>query len=163
MTQPAIAPDIHQPLDVHLNLLAQVTFDPALLVDDRAYAIHFFFAEFADAFVDTHSRVSENLIRARSSDAVNVRETDFSSFVSWQVYTCDACHSSSIRHRLEPAPLPLPLFMFRIGANHSHDTPAVNDLAVVAHFLYRSPDFHVLLFLAAMMPLCWENPLDDKR
>jgi hypothetical protein len=32
--------------------------------------------------------------------------------------------------------------MLRIGADHAHHALAVNDLAVVTHFLYRCPDFH---------------------
>jgi len=38
--------------------------------------------------------------------------------------------------------LSLPLLMFRIDANDTHHTLAVNDLAFVTHFLYRSTNFH---------------------
>src|SRR5712691_8459265 len=94
VAQATIAADVHHPFDVHLNLLAQVTFDTALLVDDGANAIHFFFAKLADAFVDADSRVTENLVRARSPDPVNICKTDFSPLIGWQVHTCNACHST---------------------------------------------------------------------
>jgi hypothetical protein len=41
-------------------------------------------------------------------------------------------------------PLSLPLFVFGVDANHSHHSLAVNDLALVAHFFYRSSDFHLI-------------------
>jgi len=34
--------------------------------------------------------------------------------------------------------------MFWIDANHPHHAFAVNDFALVAHLLYRRPDFHVI-------------------
>jgi hypothetical protein len=40
--------------------------------------------------------------------------------------------------------LSLPLFMFRVDANHSHHAFAVNDLALVTHFLDRRPHFHLI-------------------
>ena len=39
--------------------------------------------------------------------------------------------------------LTLALFVFRVDANHPHHTLAVNDLALVTHFLNRSTDFHL--------------------
>jgi hypothetical protein len=38
----------------------------------------------------------------------------------------------------------LPLFVLGIRANYSHHPAAVNNLAVVAHFFDRCPDFHTL-------------------
>jgi hypothetical protein len=37
--------------------------------------------------------------------------------------------------------------MFRVDADHPHHTFAVDDLALVANFLYRCPYFHNLLVL----------------
>src|SRR5690348_15081927 len=36
MAHPAVAADLHQPLDVHRDFLAEITLDPALLLDDPA-------------------------------------------------------------------------------------------------------------------------------
>ena len=101
MSQTTIAPDVHQPLDVHLDLLAQIAFYPALLVDHRANAIDFLFGQLSNALIDAYARFSKYLVGARAPDAVYVRQTDFSSFVSWQVDTCDACLSSSDCFALE--------------------------------------------------------------
>jgi len=47
--------------------------------------------------------------------------------------------------------LSLSLFVFRIDANHTHHTLAVNDFALVTHFFYRSPDFHFINPLSAAL------------
>jgi hypothetical protein len=136
--QPAITTDVHQPLDVHLRLLAKVAFDHALLVNDRANAIHFVFAQLAYALVNADARFFKNLVGARAPNAVDVCQTDFSPFICREVYTCYACHSSSVlktRSRLL-AVLSLPLFMLWVRADHAHHPSAVNDLAVITHFLY---------------------------
>ena len=44
MSKTAIAPDVHQPLDVHLDLLSKITFNHALLIDDVSDAVNFFFS-----------------------------------------------------------------------------------------------------------------------
>src|SRR6185503_4538988 len=137
VTQSAIASDVHQAFDVHLDLLAQVAFDSALLVEDSANAIDFLFREFADALVTADAGFAQHFVCAGAANAINVCQTNFSSLISWQVDACDACHSSSVA-----ALLTLSLFMLWIRANNSDDTLAVDDLAVVAHFLDRCPDFH---------------------
>jgi len=45
VAKPTIASDVHQPLDVHLNLLAQVALDRSLLIDDGSDAIYFFLGQ----------------------------------------------------------------------------------------------------------------------
>jgi hypothetical protein len=45
------------------------------------------------------------------------------------------CHSVVARPKSKNR-LSLPLFMFGVDANHPHHSLAVDDLALVAHFLY---------------------------
>src|SRR3954471_16501747 len=52
--------------------------------------------------------------------------------------------------------LSLPLFMLGIGADHSNNAAAVNDLAVITHFLNRCPDFH------NCFPSCTERALGEE-
>ncbi len=99
MTQSAIASDVHQSFDVHLNLLAQVSFDSALLVEDRANAIDFFFREFANALITADAGFAQHLVCAGAANSIDVCQTNFSSLISWQVDACDACHSSSVMRR----------------------------------------------------------------
>src|SRR5205085_11003754 len=57
-----------------------------------------------------------------------------------------ACLPEGLRLRCVPfvlrPDLSLPLLMLRVGADHPDDAAAVNDLAVITHFLNRCPDFH---------------------
>src|SRR6185295_12177326 len=97
--QPAAMPQSAIAFDVHLNLLAQVAFDSALLIEDRANAIDFFFREFADALVTADAGFAQHLVCAGAANAIDVCQTNFSSLISWQVDACDACHSSSVMRR----------------------------------------------------------------
>ena len=60
MSQPAIRPDIHQALDIHLDALAQIPFDFALSFDDRADPAEIIFSQIADARINAHLRFVEN-------------------------------------------------------------------------------------------------------
>ena len=83
VSQAAVTTDVHQSLDVHLDLLAKISFDPTLLVNDISNSIDFFFSQLADTFVDVYSRFTKNLIRTRAPYPVNIRKANFRSFVSW--------------------------------------------------------------------------------
>src|SRR5438309_2236319 len=88
MTQSPIATDVHQALDVHLNLLAQVSLDSALRIDDSANAVYFLFRQLANPLINADFGFSQDLVCPRAADAINVCQTDLSSFISWQVHTC---------------------------------------------------------------------------
>src|SRR6266571_4052235 len=73
VTQAAIAADVHHPLDVHLNLLAQIALDSALLIDDRTDAVDLFLAQLPDPLIDLNPCFTQNPVRARAADSINVR------------------------------------------------------------------------------------------
>ncbi len=52
MTQTAIAADVHQTLNVHLDALAKVAFDVALRVEDRTDLIQLVFTQILDLGVE---------------------------------------------------------------------------------------------------------------
>ncbi len=52
MSQTAIATDVHQALDVHLDALAQVAFDLALRLQDGTNPAQLVFTQIPDASVD---------------------------------------------------------------------------------------------------------------
>src|SRR4030095_3831125 len=56
VAQTSIAADVPQSFDVHLNLLSQIAFDSALLVDHGANLVDFFFSQFANALINTDAR-----------------------------------------------------------------------------------------------------------
>jgi hypothetical protein len=55
MPQTAIAADVHQALDVHLNALAQVALDLALRLEDAANPAQLVFAQIPNAGVEVDS------------------------------------------------------------------------------------------------------------
>jgi hypothetical protein len=61
VAQAAIAPDIHQALDVHRDFAAKVTLDAHFLVDDLAQAIHFIVSKF------THTGIWVDAVRCSSA------------------------------------------------------------------------------------------------
>ena len=52
MTQSAVATDVHQPLDVHLDALAQVAFNFSLRFENRTDPAQLVLAQILDASVD---------------------------------------------------------------------------------------------------------------
>jgi hypothetical protein len=135
MPQPAIATDVHQALDVHLHSLAQVAFDLTLDFQDVTDTAQLVFTQIANACIDVDTRFLEHRARTRTANAIDISETDFGSLVWWQIYSSYTCHYFS---------LSLSLFMLGVDADHSHHAFAVDDLALVAHLLYRRTDFHLL-------------------
>jgi hypothetical protein len=70
-------------------------------------------------------------------NAENVSEGNLYALCSGQVNTGDACHSNS---------LALTLFVLWVFlADHSRDSFAHDNFAVLAHFFDGGPDFHVAL------------------
>src|SRR5262249_29384917 len=91
---PAEAADLHQPLDVHRDLLAEVSLDAALLLDHPADLPHIVLGQILDADVGADSGVLQDAVRPDASDAVDVGETDFHPFRAWKINSCDARHIS---------------------------------------------------------------------
>jgi len=56
MTQTAIATDIHQTLDVHLDALTQITFDLTLRFKDCTNPAQLVFTQVSDSSIKIHSR-----------------------------------------------------------------------------------------------------------
>src|SRR3954447_23439165 len=120
--QAAIAADLHQPLDVHGDLLAEIAFDAPLLLDHPADLPHVVFGEILDADVGADGRGAQDVIRALPSDAINVGEPDFDTLRSRKIDASNACHSlDPCRNQLPAASsgleLSLSLFMFLIRAD----------------------------------------------
>ena len=85
-----------------------------------------------------------DLLRGRPPDAVDGRETDLGVLVLRDVDAGDACHVGPLSRMRERASA-LALLVARVRADHAHHAVAADDLAVAAHLLDRSGDFHGLL------------------
>jgi hypothetical protein len=128
MTEPAVATDVHQSLDIHLHTLSEVTLDVSLRVDDRSDLVELVFAEIADFRIERDVGRFENLRRSGSADTIDIGQANLNSFVWWKVYSCYTRHNYS-----EIELLTLPLFVLGVLTNDAHHTFAVNDFALVTN------------------------------
>src|SRR6185503_17075194 len=150
MPESTIAPDIHQPFDVHLNAFAEVAFNFALRFEDCPNAAQLVIVQILDASVDVDCGFSKNRACARTTDTVNVSQPNLGPFVRWKIDACYTCHfftcsplnrvsanasKQQSQFRIQKR-LSLALFMLRVDTNHPHHALAVNDFALVTHFLY---------------------------
>ena len=72
-----------------------------------------------------NASVLADFFRASFANAVDVRESDDNSLVSWEIDSGNTCHD-----------LTLPLLMLRVFANHANDPSALDHFALVANPLY---------------------------
>src|SRR3954454_23526830 len=72
MSQAAIAADVHQPLDIHLDTFPQITFDVALSFEHATNSPEFVLIQISNARIDVYVRFLENGSVTRSANAVNV-------------------------------------------------------------------------------------------
>ena len=90
--QAPIASDIHQSLDVHLDLLTEIALHHSLLVDDRTDAVDLFLSQLANPLVDVNARFFEYPISSRTPYTIYVSETYLCSLICRQVHTRYSCH-----------------------------------------------------------------------
>ena len=93
VAQAAIALNVDEALDVHRNVLAQVAFDFALVLNDLADAVHLFLAQILDLLEAIDVGLVQNLAGAGLTDPENVSERDPSLLVAGQIDASNTCHS----------------------------------------------------------------------
>ena len=92
MTIAAIGADFDQPLDVHGDVLAEIAFHAAFLLDDLADAIDFIFTQIADLLRRLHAGRPEDAGRARVSNTEDVGKGDLDVLVARKIHACNTCH-----------------------------------------------------------------------
>ena len=71
MSDPAIGLNFDRPADVHLNLLAEITFHAAFFFDFLAKMVDFIFGQVANLFLVIDARLFRELLRALLPDAID--------------------------------------------------------------------------------------------
>src|SRR5262249_51674277 len=94
--QPAIAADLHQPLDVHRDLLAEIPLDPADFLEHPADLPDVFLREILHADVGAHARLAEHVVRPLAADPVDIREADLDPLGARKIDAGYACHLSFV-------------------------------------------------------------------
>src|SRR6266849_5514025 len=95
---PPVAPDFHQALDVHGDVLAEIAFHSSLLFYDAADLPDVVLRQILHAEVGTDPCVLEDLVRTDAPDAENVRQTDLHALRAGEINASDSCHKSEPRN-----------------------------------------------------------------
>jgi hypothetical protein len=90
VSQAPIASDVHQPLDIEGDLLAQFTFDLEILVNGVADAADLVFREVLDPRVTADVGQVENLSRSGTTDPEDVTQGDLHPLFPRQVNACNS-------------------------------------------------------------------------
>ena len=97
MARPAIAADVHQPLDVHRDFGAQRTLDLDGPLDELAKPRHLGVGQVAHPRVGADAGLREDPAAGGAPDAEDVRQGDFDALFARKVHACNACHDQPCR------------------------------------------------------------------
>ncbi len=95
MTVAAVALNIDEALDVHLDVFAQIALDVTLVLNHLADTVDLFLAQILDLLEGINVRLLQNLERARVTDAEDVCKRDPGLLVAGQIDASNTCHSDS--------------------------------------------------------------------
>src|SRR5262245_27684014 len=137
VTDATVAADVHQPLDAHRHLAAQVALHLVLALEDVPQAPGLIVAPVLHALARIHARLDEEPLGGRRPDPVDVLNRDLPTLVPRQVDPGDACHGNS-----SSLVLALTLFVARVLADDAHGALTAHDLAVLAPHLDGRPRLH---------------------
>jgi hypothetical protein len=98
----AIRLDFDEPSDVHLDLLAEITFHAALLLDRLAQMIDFVFGQIADLFRVIDAGLRRQLLRALLPYAVNRSQPDPQALLYRKINARYTCHAILLTRVLTP-------------------------------------------------------------
>jgi hypothetical protein len=82
MPKTAIAPDIHQALDVHCHFTTQISLDPHLLVDNLANTVDFVVSQIPHTRIRAYVRAFEKLLTSVKPDTEDIRQRRLDSLVA---------------------------------------------------------------------------------
>src|SRR5262249_12854080 len=119
-----IRSDLDEPADVHLDVLAEVSLDPALVRDDLPDPGHLLLGQILDLRGQIDARLHQDLPGAGPADAVDVCQTNLNSLVLRKIDTRDARHVGTSSA--------LPLLVLLVLADHADDASPADDLALLA-------------------------------
>src|SRR5689334_12466828 len=93
MAKPAVAGEVHQPLDVHRGLTAKVALDAVILVDRFADVHDFLVRQVLDALLRRNAELLSDLLGRRAADTVDIGKRDFDALVGGDVHPGNTSHS----------------------------------------------------------------------
>jgi hypothetical protein len=127
MPKPSIAADVHEPLDIHGNFLAEITFDSTFLVDHLADLADLLLVQILHPNFEPNTGFFQDELGAYVTDPIDMGESDVDALATRQIDTCNSCHDSLL--------LSLTLLVLGVDANDAYDPVATNDFTLCAHAL----------------------------
>jgi hypothetical protein len=92
MTKPTVATEVHQALDVRLNLAPEIAFDFVDRLEELADLLDVALGQLLGLLVRGDACLFANLERRLLADAIEVRERVRDVLVVGKVYSCDTSH-----------------------------------------------------------------------
>ena len=83
MAEPAVATEVHEPLDVHVDLTTKVTFDLEVLVDAFADPLDVGLVEILSTLALRDTRSLANVLRVMRTDPEDVLQRNHRVFPTW--------------------------------------------------------------------------------
>jgi hypothetical protein len=97
MPHAPVAPDVHQPLDVHGDFGAEGTLHLHRALDDLTKTRHLGVRQIAHPGVGAHARLAQKPTARRPTDAEDVGESDLDPLLARKIHACDARHDQPCR------------------------------------------------------------------
>jgi len=93
MAQSPIAANIYQASDIRLHLAPQISLNLVATANDLTQRSNIRLRQILDLLVKPNSSLAQNLAAQSTSNAIDVRQANFHSFVSRQIYPCNTRHT----------------------------------------------------------------------
>jgi hypothetical protein len=140
MAESTVAANVHQSLDVHGCLAAQIAFDSELsdLISDF---LEITIGQVFNLFGICNATGFADFASAGATDTKNGGQANLGMLLRRNVDASDTCHFRP----LKLLQLTLALLVAWICTDHAHNAFASDDFAVAANFLDRSRNFHISL------------------
>jgi hypothetical protein len=91
MTNPTVATEIHESLDIHSHFTTEVALDREA-GDSIAQSCYLRFTEVFDFRARLYAGLGADTVRTRSTNAVYRRQRDADVLVDWNIDSCNTCH-----------------------------------------------------------------------
>jgi len=94
MAQPAIAAEVHQPLDVHRDFTPQVALDAVFAVDQLADPQHLVVRQLVHPALIGDGQPAADFGGLGRPDAIDVAQADGDALIGWNVHAGNTCHAA---------------------------------------------------------------------
>src|SRR3984885_2142278 len=94
MTQPAVAAEIHEPLDVHCDFTSQIALDDIVAVNHFAKLQHFLVRQLRHPAGLGYRHFLHDFLGFGGANAVDILQPDHHALVGWDIDASDTGHVS---------------------------------------------------------------------